>query len=100
MEKTTKQKNVNIIDQDVVKNTPVNSTNTIQKDNTLSQHDLSSKTKKNIGFEWLTEHSRNFLAAGYIQPGLKAEIRIREIADRAEELLGIKGYSDKFYNYM
>ncbi|QAA82051.1 ribonucleoside-diphosphate reductase subunit alpha [Aequorivita sp. H23M31] len=52
------------------------------------------------GFEWLTEHSRNFLASGYLTPGIKAEERIREIADRAQEILGIPGYSDKFYHYM
>ena len=52
------------------------------------------------GFEWLNEHSRNFLASGYLTPGVSAEGRIREIADRAEEILGIPGYSDKFYGYM
>ncbi|MBH75915.1 MAG: ribonucleoside-diphosphate reductase subunit alpha [Flavobacteriales bacterium] len=58
------------------------------------------KTISNNNFEWLTDHSRNFLSAGYINPGTKAETRIKEIADRAEELLGIKGYSEKFYHYM
>ena len=57
--------------------------------------------RKNLdSFKWLTEHSRNFLASGYVQEGSKAEDRIREIANRAEEILGIKGFSDKFYNYM
>ena len=51
-------------------------------------------------FDWLTEHSRNFLHAGYLTPGVSPEHRIREIANRAEELLGIEGYSDKFYRYM
>lgn len=51
-------------------------------------------------FDWLTEHSRNFLHAGYLTPGVSPENRIREIANRAEELLGIEGYSDKFYRYM
>ena len=54
----------------------------------------------NGGFEWLTEHSRNFLASGYLSPGVTAEGRIREIADRAEQILGIPGYSDKFFGYM
>ena len=58
-------------------------------------------TKKNTEyFKWLTEHSRSFLSAGYVTEGMSPEMRIREIADRAEEILGIKGYSDKFYNYM
>ncbi len=51
-------------------------------------------------FEWLNENSRKFLDAGYLSPGVSAEQRIREIADRAEEILQIPGYSDKFYNYM
>jgi ribonucleoside-diphosphate reductase alpha chain len=54
----------------------------------------------NKKFDWLTEHSRNFLNAGYLSPGLKPEQRIREIANRAEDILGIKGYADKFYHYM
>jgi ribonucleoside-diphosphate reductase alpha chain len=56
--------------------------------------------QNNQHFEWLTENSRNFLAAGYLSPGLSPEKRIREIANRAEEILGIKGYGDKFYHYM
>lgn len=56
--------------------------------------------KEAQGFEWLTEHSRNFLASGYLTPGVTAEERIREIADRAQQILGIPGYSDKFYKYM
>jgi ribonucleoside-diphosphate reductase alpha chain len=56
--------------------------------------------QKNRPFDWLTEHSRNFLASGYLSPGLSPEIRIREIAERAQEILGIEGYADKFYHYM
>ena len=55
---------------------------------------------ENNSFKWLTEHSRQFLAAGYINPEISAETRIREIANRAEEILGIKGYGDKFFKYM
>ncbi|HBR96541.1 MAG TPA: ribonucleoside-diphosphate reductase subunit alpha [Gammaproteobacteria bacterium] len=50
--------------------------------------------------EWLTENSRRFLEGGYLQTGETAEGRIREIADRAEAILGIDGYADKFYGYM
>ncbi len=57
-------------------------------------------TKPSSGFEWLTEHSRNFLDSGYLTPGVTAEERIREIAERAEQILGIPGYADKFYGYM
>ncbi|MDM9630277.1 ribonucleoside-diphosphate reductase subunit alpha [Robiginitalea aurantiaca] len=51
-------------------------------------------------FNWLTDHSRQFLASGYLPEGVSAETRIREIADRAEEILQIPGFSDKFYKYM
>ena len=49
---------------------------------------------------WLNENSRKFLAAGYIGEGLSAEDRIADIAKRAEEILQIPGYADKFYHYM
>lgn len=49
---------------------------------------------------WLNENSRAFLARGYLAPGQTAEERIRVIADTAEQFLGRKGFSDKFYDYM
>ena len=61
----------------------------------------SNKIKENKSpFFWLTEHSRNFLASGYIDPNTKAEVRIREIAEHAEKILSLPGYADKFYDYM
>ncbi len=51
-------------------------------------------------FYWLNYNSRKFLDAGYLSDGLTAEERIREIAVRAENILGIEGYADKFYGYM
>ncbi len=51
-------------------------------------------------FEWLTDHSVKYLEAGYLSKGVTPKTRIREIANRAEEILGIDGYADKFYNYM
>tara|TARA_B100000214_G_scaffold123275_1_gene87375 strand:- start:3924 stop:5720 length:1797 start_codon:yes stop_codon:yes gene_type:complete len=59
-----------------------------------------SANKKTKRFNWLTEHSRNFLSAGYIKKGDKPEQRIREIATRAESILRIKGFGNKFYKYM
>jgi len=56
--------------------------------------------KQNAGFDWLTENSRKFLAAGYLNPGVTPEERIREVADRAEEILQMPGFSDKFFGYM
>ena len=61
---------------------------------------MEIQTKQKAAFEWLTEHSRDFLEAGYLAPGVTPEVRIREVAERAEEILGIDGYADKFYNYM
>lgn len=60
-----------------------------------------AKTKEEQGgFEWLNEYSRQFLASGYLTEGVTPEQRIREIGDRAEQILQMPGYSDKFYNYM
>ena len=59
-----------------------------------------NKEFNNNSFEWLTNHSRDFLAAGYIPEGTTPEQRIKEIAERAEEILQIKGFANKFYNYM
>lgn len=53
-----------------------------------------------MAFEWLNEDSRHFLESGYLEEGVSPEQRIKEIADNAERILGIKGFSDKFYNYM
>ncbi|MAB48950.1 MAG: ribonucleoside-diphosphate reductase subunit alpha [Flavobacteriaceae bacterium] len=58
------------------------------------------KTKTDGDFSWLTDYSRQFLASGYLTEGVSAEERIKEIADRAEQILGIPGYADKFFNYM
>lgn len=51
-------------------------------------------------FEWLNDNSRQFLSRGYLKPGQTAEDRIRVIAERAEELLEVEGFADKFYEYM
>ncbi|TVZ21290.1 ribonucleoside-diphosphate reductase alpha chain [Dokdonia sp. Hel_I_63] len=68
---------------------------------TARKEALSNKTEsEGAGFKWLTENSRKFLGAGYLSPGVSPEQRIREVADRAEQILGIPGFSDKFYGYM
>jgi len=51
-------------------------------------------------FYWLNEKSRKFLSRGYLSEEQTAEERIRQISDRAQEILGIEGFSDKFYDYM
>lgn len=62
-------------------------------------------------FYWLNEDSRTFLSRGYLSEGETPEQRIREIANTAERYLEelslteearqrVKGFADKFYEYM
>ena len=51
-------------------------------------------------FYWLNEDSREFLREGYLLEGVEAEERVRQIAERAEEILGEEGFADRFYEYM
>jgi len=53
-----------------------------------------------MNFEWLNHDSRTFLSRGYLDDGVGAEDRIREIADKAEQFLNYPGFADKFYDYM
>ena len=70
MEKITK-----ITAEDSVKqNMNANSTESIEE---IKISESDHKTLKNTGFSWLTEHSRNFLGAGYIDENTKAEHRIK-----------------------
>lgn len=49
---------------------------------------------------WLNERGLRYLENGYLVEGVTPQERVREIADRAEALLGIRGFSDKWYGYM
>lgn len=49
---------------------------------------------------WLNKDSRTYLGRGYLRGDQTAEDRIREIAEAAEALLGIKGFADEFEGYM
>lgn len=51
-------------------------------------------------YNWLNNKSREFLSRGYIREGQTVEERIREIAEAAEKYLNLKGYADKFEDYM
>jgi len=51
-------------------------------------------------FYWLNEDSKEFLREGYLLEDTDPKERIREIAERAEEILEEKGFADKFYEYM
>jgi len=55
-------------------------------------------TNKNI--YWLNSDSRKFLERGYLLKDETAEQRIRDIAEKAEDYLKIKGFADKFEKYM
>lgn len=52
-----------------------------------------------MAFEWINEKSKKFLEKGYLSEGEDSLSRIRVICDRAEEILGIEGFSDKLYDY-
>jgi ribonucleoside-diphosphate reductase alpha chain len=49
---------------------------------------------------WLNKDSRKFLERGYLLEGETAEQRIRDIAEASEKYLNIKGFADKFEDYM
>jgi ribonucleoside-diphosphate reductase alpha chain len=51
-------------------------------------------------YEWLNKDSRKFLERGYLLEGETAEKRIRDIAEAAEKYLNLKGFADKFEDYM
>lgn len=51
-------------------------------------------------YYWLNEDSIKFLEAGYLEEGTAPKERIKQIADNAEKILGIEGFSEKFENYM
>lgn len=88
------------------KNTLAQQTEQIKETATQTLVNARKETLSNLkpepseGFQWLNEYSRQFLASGYLTEGATPEGRIREIAERAEEILQIPGYADKFYGYM
>ncbi|CAB5226284.1 ribonucleotide-diphosphate reductase subunit alpha [uncultured Caudovirales phage] len=51
-------------------------------------------------YYWLNKDSRKFLERGYLLEGETAEQRIRDIAEVAERYLNIKGFADKFEDYV
>ncbi|QXP63532.1 ribonucleoside-diphosphate reductase subunit alpha [Polaribacter sp. R2A056_3_33] len=70
----------------------------IQVRNAARKEMLKGKDQPEI--TWLTENSRKFLQSGYLTGDTTPEERIREIADNAERILKMDGFSDKFYKYM
>ena len=51
-------------------------------------------------YYWLNKDSKLFLKRGYLEEGQSAEGRISEIAESAQEILGIPGFAEKFEDYM
>lgn len=51
-------------------------------------------------YYWLNKDSRKFLERGYLTEGETPEQRISDIANTAEKYLGIKGFAQKFEEYM
>ena len=51
-------------------------------------------------YYWLNKDSRLFLERGYLSDGQTPEKRIRQIALKAQRILGEDGFADKFEDYM
>jgi len=51
-------------------------------------------------YKWLNKDSRDFLRRGYLQVGESAEQRGHDISVAAEKLLKVKGYAEKFEDYL
>ena len=51
-------------------------------------------------YYWLNKDSRLFLERGYLTEGQTPEKRIRQIALKAQRILGEDGFADKFEDYM
>jgi ribonucleoside-diphosphate reductase alpha chain len=59
---------------------------------------MSNNTQEK--YYWLNKDSRKFLEGGYLENGVTPEQRIRQIAENAEKILKIKGFADKFEDYV
>ena len=51
-------------------------------------------------YYWLNKDSRKFLERGYLLEGENAEQRFKDIANKAEKILGIEGFAKKFEDYL
>ena len=51
-------------------------------------------------YKWLNKDARDFLKRGYLQTGETAETRGHDIAVAAEKSLKVKGFAEKFENYL
>ena len=51
-------------------------------------------------FYWANDASLQFMYPDYLDQNETPQTRVRDIANNSENILGIKGFADKFYNYM
>ena len=51
-------------------------------------------------YYWLNDESRKFLSRGYLKEDISPEQRIKDVANYAERILGIKDFAIKFEDYM
>ena len=61
---------------------------------------MSNNTQIQEKYYWLNKDSRKFLEGGYLEEGVTPEQRVRQIAENAENILNLKGFADKFENYI
>jgi len=61
---------------------------------------MSNNTQNQEKYYWLNKDSRKFLEGGYLEVGVTPEQRVRQIAKNAEKILNIKGFADKFEDYV
>lgn len=59
-----------------------------------------ASTDSTTSYDWLNDTARTFLQRGYLLEGVTAEERVENIAQRAEELLGMPGFAQEFEHYM
>ena len=89
------------MNQDIKKEVIKETTKTSSHDELIrARKEAIKEAKAEPEIKWLTDHSRQFLASGYLTGDTTPEERIREIANNAEKILGIDGFADKFYGYM
>lgn len=61
---------------------------------------LRTKERTYQPWYWVNEWTRLYMRRGYLLPGVTVEERVKQIADHAERLTGIDGFSQKFQAYM
>lgn len=61
---------------------------------------MSNNTQNSDKYYWLNKDSRKFLEGGYLEDGVTPEQRVRQISENAEKILKIKGFANKFEDYV